>query len=245
MAPLLAACGTHEPVEDALVHAVTDPGDEVLDAGAHIGSFGLLLTGRRVTFVEPDPVVAAILRHNVERNLGRVEGCVVEAAVGASPGRASFTTDRDVQNQLVPDGSPGSVEVRVTTIDELSESTGARWQVLKLDLEGFDLEGLMGAARTIEADRPLILVETVKGGHEIRSLLASWNYEVCWYDWRHQQLVRFPDGWAGNFTFHTNMLAVPNERLGDTARRVAAFRPLEHFRADPPVARPVAPPELG
>lgn len=242
--PLLAGCGTHEPVEDALIHAVTSSGDRVVDAGAHIGSFGLLLSGRRVTCVEPEPSTARVLRHNVEASGASSLVAVVEAAVGAQDGVAAFTVDRDVQNQLVPAGSsPTAVEVDMTTIDSLV-GDDEPVALLKLDLEGFDLEGLRGAAKTIERDRPLILVETNRGGSDVRVHLADLGYVCCWFDWRNRRLLQVPLDWAGNFGFHSNLLAVPIERSAEVVAKVSAFDPVRHWSTDPPRLEVLSSPPL-
>lgn len=238
--PLLAACGTHEAVEDALAHALTSPGDLVVDAGAHIGSFGLRLAGRRVVFVEPEPLTAEVLRANVAASADVVEGEVIEAAVGSVAGRASFSVDRDVQNQIVPEGSAGSVEVEMVTVDAIRRERGPV-TLLKLDLEGFDLEGLLGASDTLAGDRPYVLVETTGGGLTIRDHLDRAGYECAWYDWRRRRLWRIPDGWAGNHDFHSNLLAVPRERLAEVADSVATYDAPGYWRSTAPRPRSFPP----
>ncbi len=85
-----------------------------------------------------------------------------ETAIGDSVGRALLGR---------PDASPGndglaslrngasapdSVEVAVTTIDALDlRNVG----LMKIDVEGFELPALRGAAATIERDRPRLMIE--------------------------------------------------------------------------------------
>lgn len=230
--PLLAACGTHEAVEDALATALTGPGDSVVDAGAHIGSFGLLLDRRRVTFIEAHPDTADVLRRNLHAST-QIEGKVLQVAVGAQPGQVSFTVDRDVQNQIVTEATDTSVAVEMVTIDSVCEAWPAL-ALLKLDLEGFDLDGLRGASATLARLRPFVFVETKFGGWEIRSWLLEANYGTFWYDWRHRRLADLHPEWKGNHDFHTNLVAVPIERVEEARRLVAEFDPRRHWESFSP-----------
>jgi FkbM family methyltransferase len=64
----------------------------MIDAGANIGFSSVYLACRwgatRIVAVEPDPENAELLRRNLAQN--GVEAEVIEAAVGAEDGEASF-----------------------------------------------------------------------------------------------------------------------------------------------------------
>ncbi len=140
----------------------------VIDVGASRGQFALLAAERfpsaRIVCFEPLPGP----RERIARVLGdRVE--VVGAAAGAETGRARLNVSaRDDSSSLLPIGSrqvsefPGTavsdeVEVRVTTLDEALPGELARPCLLKIDVQGFELEVLKGAEETLKSvDEALI-----------------------------------------------------------------------------------------
>lgn len=66
-------------------------------------------------------------------------------------------------------------EVRTVSVDSFNESV----DLIKLDIEGMELLALHGAARTIEASRPIVAVEMTKSdGAAIRAFFAARDYDV-------------------------------------------------------------------
>ena len=140
----------------------------VLDVGASRGQFALFadhtFPGAKIISFEPLPDAMAELQ--------KVLGSRVEAhstAVGSSPGTASINVSaRDDSSSLLPIGDrqveefPGtgaieSIEVPVSTLDDILTSPLIRPCLLKIDVQGFELEVLKGAARTLESvDEALI-----------------------------------------------------------------------------------------
>ena len=69
-----------------------------------------------------------------------------------------------------------TVNVRKLTLDEFSLP---RVDLIKLDIEGMELEAIEGASRTIAASRPIMLVEKVKiDAAQLRRALETRGYEV-------------------------------------------------------------------
>jgi len=138
----------YEPEVWRLVMAVLRPGDQVADVGAHIGLYSLALAQRvgptgQATAFEPDPGnYQHVLRHARLNGLG-AQLCVVNAAVGKQDGTISFSGDKDIQNQIVPAGTPGARQVPVVRLD--THFAGRRLDLLKVDVEGFEEEVLAGA----------------------------------------------------------------------------------------------------
>lgn len=139
---------SYEPEVWRLVMAVLRPGDQVADVGAHIGLYAVALARRvgpvgQTTAFEPDPGnYQHVLRHSRLNSLGS-QLCVVNAAVGKQDGMISFSGDKDIQNQIVPLGTPGARQVPVVRLD--THFAGRRLDLLKVDVEGFEEEVLAGA----------------------------------------------------------------------------------------------------
>jgi FkbM family methyltransferase len=69
------------------------------------------------------------------------------------------SANTDFIGQVVDHQAGPKVEVRLVALDDFRFT---RLDFLKLDIEGMELEALEGARRTVEACRPIMLVEYVK-----------------------------------------------------------------------------------
>ncbi|MDP1889649.1 MAG: FkbM family methyltransferase [Gemmatimonadaceae bacterium] len=161
-------------------------GARVFDLGAHQGVVALMLAGivgpaGQVVAVEAVAHNARVARRNAEAN-GFAQLAVVHAAIGDADGSLWF---EDRWNGAVS-AQPGvGVRVEAVTIDTLSSRYGAP-DVLFVDVEGFELQALRGAAQTLKAHQPDLYVEAhVGAGLErfgsVADLLAliPAGYELC------------------------------------------------------------------
>lgn len=74
------------------------------------------------------------------------------------------------------DYSKGTLKVETVTIDSFNLP---RLDLLKLDVEGMELEALDGAERTIERCKPIIYAEAVKVDREkLKTKLEAWGYKA-------------------------------------------------------------------
>ena len=145
------------PEEYAAFKAAVRPGAIVFDVGANIGAYTVLFAqwtgaaGRVVAF-EPSPQSIAGLREQVRLNgvADRVE--IVEAAVSRGPGSAAFDTGgASGTNALVPDAEPGAHVIRVetTSLDAFCAARAMHPSIVKIDVEGAELDVLRGARDTL------------------------------------------------------------------------------------------------
>lgn len=146
------------PEEYRAFRAAVRPGAVVLDVGANVGSYTLLFalwggaTGRVFAF-EPAPEARDGLRMHVALNglADRVE--IVAAAAGAAVGTARFRIDGASGANAIAAGLHGAasecIEVETTTIDAFCERHRTRPDVIKIDVEGAELDVLAGARRVL------------------------------------------------------------------------------------------------
>ena len=131
-----------------------------VDVGAHLGNHTVFLAkicGMRVLAFEPQPDVFAILQRNLELNGLGEQVTAVNAALGEVAGHGSMAralADNSGSARLSLDEAGG---VPVLTLDE--QIGDRKVDLIKIDVEGFELEVLKGAQRTIERDHPLIYAE--------------------------------------------------------------------------------------
>jgi FkbM family methyltransferase len=167
-----------------------------IDCGANIGvhsvEWAKAMTGwGSVLSIEAQERIYYALAGNIAIN-----NCFNASAVHAAVSSESGTMRIPTPNYLVP-SSFGSLElrqrsdtefigqpidykntviVRKLMIDELGLS---RVDLIKIDIEGMEMEALEGAARTIEATRPIMLVEKIKSdAGKLRQWLQTRGYAL-------------------------------------------------------------------
>ena len=164
------------------------PGAVVYDVGANIGFFSLLaarLTGPtgRVHAFEPVPESADAIRDHARLN--GLENVQVHAlAAGARAGEAvllrvgeaswSHLADRGWH----PDTSK-QLSTQVTTLDALVDAgTVEPPDVVKIDVEGSEVDVLAGMAELLRAHAPIVICELHETNTEVLELLTTAGYEV-------------------------------------------------------------------
>lgn len=85
-----------------------------------------------------------------------------------------------------------SETVEITTIDTYRQKYGLEVGVIKLDIEGNELEAIQGAENTIKQDKPILLISVYhqpKDLFAIKPLIESWNLgyqfmfrKLCFHD---------------------------------------------------------------
>jgi len=170
--------GTHEERVQEILAREVRAGSVVYDIGAHAGFFSLLssrLAGAdgRVLAFEPRAENIERLRRNIAANsAGNVE--VVPAAASDRAGEAPFVMHAStLEGYLAADGEISAARVRTETIDALVAGGMTPPDLMKIDVEGAEAAVIRGAARTIDAYRPLMLIEvhSVEAGRGVAAAL--------------------------------------------------------------------------
>lgn len=207
--------GYWEPLETEIFRSLLGPGALVIDVGANFGHYALTAAnaigpkGLVIAF-EPHPKPFALLATNrkllpednllaVQAGLGSCDGTMEIHTDAANPGGHSFYA----WNLRGTDGS--SHRVPVHALDSfLSERVHDRAvDVIKIDVQGFEMEVLRGAVRTIERDQPAVLCEVTpealhhagSGVEEILGFFRTRGYsaEVLLTDNGSVKLMDYPE----------------------------------------------------
>ena len=184
---------------DLLYHlAVKGPrGGLVIDVGANIGNhavfFGKFLAQHTVC-IEPSRRLGPILRRNLAAN-GVANYSVLQYAVGDSAGFGQLVIPQDAQDNcgvarlVVAEeavrrcGTDDPVAVRTldSVLADLDKELGLMpLQLIKIDVEGMQLDVLRGARRVLMDRRPQLVVEAATDDEKaaIDRFLAEFGYEA-------------------------------------------------------------------
>lgn len=161
-------------------------GGTFVEGGAHVGLIAMQVAHARpiahLHAFEPHPTKFAALKANAERN-----GVDLHAnPVGLSD--AAGARPYDVQRHAVDDGASGSIPV-VTLDDYADQHQIEHIDVLKLDIEGHEINALRGARKLIEDGR--IGAITMEATHETDGDPLTYLKELGF------SRVRMPDTRAG------------------------------------------------
>lgn len=159
----------------ALVRRIVGVGDSVVDAGANVGFYTLLLArlvgaGGSVLAFEPFPAHADLLERSIAENGFGDRVRLERSAIGSERGAMSLVQAVKTTNAggayLAPTGAPipaghAATPTPVVRLDDIVERRPVRF--LKLDIEGAEPLAVAGARNVIENDRPVILSELHRG----------------------------------------------------------------------------------
>jgi FkbM family methyltransferase len=219
--PCLEVYGEYSRQEWLLLSQIVTRGMTVVEAGANIGAHTVPLAracapGLLYAF-EPQLPVLGLLCDNLNANaINNVRP--IPAACGAEVGEARVppldyaATVNFGGVSLKACGEPGQL-VRVQPVDGLNLSACG---LLKIDVEGFEVEVIRGATETIRRCRPIIYVENDRVEHQqaLISDISSLGYRLYW----HTPYIADEGNFNGathrifpSAIFSINMLCVPAE----------------------------------
>ena len=166
VAPFLLEWGVYEKNETELFKSLTKKGMVVVDVGANIGYYTLLaarLVGEagRVFAFEPDPHNFDLLCKNIEIN-GYGNVVPVRKAVFSKSGKMKlFLDESNLGGHSLSEANvdtSGSVTVEVTSLDDYFGNTDSRIDVIKMDVQGSEMDVLEGMTNTINRNDDLKII---------------------------------------------------------------------------------------
>ncbi len=174
------------------IYSILDSNDTYVDVGAHIGDSSLLAASKiktgKVIACEPTPNIYAELLANIRLNNFERKIIPLQKAVSDKVGTAFFSLEAasEVNHLLLSSKKGKSIKVPTTTIDSLVEKYSLKdITILKIDVEGFELEVLKGAIKSLRSKKiDMILFEVNPASQmiekkliEIEALLSKFSYE--------------------------------------------------------------------
>jgi FkbM family methyltransferase len=167
----------------------------LLDCGANYGYWSVLVSSapygsHKAIAIEPSSQNFAKLKHNAEINGNRFEA--MRCAIGADRGTARLSGTKHEALSIVG-GAGGGEEVPVITLDALLDDgkvSASGKYLIKLDVEGVEIEAIKGGARLLQADSVLLCEEHGNDPHHTvsRYILDQTPLKLIVYDPRSNRL---------------------------------------------------------
>jgi FkbM family methyltransferase len=231
----LIAVGIPDLAELSFVVSVIRPGEFLVDVGAHIGLYTIVAArqGARVLAFEPSQCAREALLASARLNGVEASITCFSCALSNKNATARFTTGLDVGNHLVEvtdaRAASASIEVEMRSLDDVLASLPDKAvpRVIKVDVEGSDLDVLRGAEGILVQARPFVVIEVWDGGREVRAWLEERGYVVYAYDSKERVLRELP---ADFRAWQFNFVCVHKSRLEEARNLLAA--------GESPVLRP-------
>lgn len=164
--------GGYEPRESRWLSSVVRPGWKMIDVGANIGYFSMLvekLSGGTADIYSFEPLGENFEYLNENRRLNAFDRIrTYNMALGDRETELAFSVPsagNTGQGRILVEGENVAVDglierVRVTTLDAFVEENGISGiDFIKMDVEGAEALVLAGARSTILRDRPLMMIE--------------------------------------------------------------------------------------
>jgi len=175
--------GIYEPEMQQALSSCLRPGAVLYDIGANAGFFSLLAAkcvgaeGQVFAF-EPDPKNAEAAR--AQFKLNGLQNChLVELAVGRETGMASFECAGS-ESKFAEGKAEACITIPVITLDDFLKDHRAP-DVVKMDVEGAELDAMLGGMKIFERDRPPVWLIELHGEKQARGvwdILTKQGYEI-------------------------------------------------------------------
>jgi FkbM family methyltransferase len=161
-----------------------------MDIGSNVGlrSVYSLSTSRNTILIDPNPEVNKITKSMIELNgfknysveqIGLSDseiGGELKFYISSSAYMSSFNKEHAAQDKIV-----GEIIIPVTSIDKyIASKPEVKPGILKIDVEGFEMNVLKGAKNTLEKYKPAIVIEILDMGENRNAIvdyLAQFSYK--------------------------------------------------------------------
>ncbi|MFH1503085.1 MAG: FkbM family methyltransferase [Candidatus Diapherotrites archaeon] len=152
-----------------------------VDVGSHIGRFSILLAknGSNVLAIEPSSSNYKQLYKNILfNNLNNIEilnmGCSNREGIG----KLAMTKGYTGNNTFLERKGKNIEKVKLRKLDNLINKKMDNKDIIKIDVEGFEIRVLKGMEKILKTQSPIIITEILcdKDKKEINDFLNKFNY---------------------------------------------------------------------
>ena len=170
-----------------VLFSLCKPASYVIDVGTNIGWTLLNLAQRspqgKIVGFEPDPYNYQVCKENIQLNhLNNI--VLLQRGLGAQAAKTTMevrTPNNRGGNRISPATTPGSIEVTIERLDQVEElKSWTRVDLIKIDVEGYELDVLQGAEGLLQKHQPILFIEIDDNnlkdqGHSAHALISFLN----------------------------------------------------------------------
>jgi FkbM family methyltransferase len=159
-----------------------EPDSVIFDVGANIGNHSIYfakICSSRVYSFEPQKSVFAILERNVMLNQLENQILLFNTALGSTSGRGNILVE-DTSNlgssRVVVENNG---DIQIDSLDSLMLDKIDRIDLIKIDVEGMELDVLKGSVEILNKFKPLLYIETKsqEDFNRVYSFLKKFGYK--------------------------------------------------------------------
>ena len=234
----LVAYGEYEPLETKVLSSFARGSRAIIDVGANVGYYSIELNhvqpkeGKLVCF-EPVATTCVQLERNIELN--KLQKMVTVFNLGLSDRDLTTTmflpkksgSSAASARNLHPDEEFTSQVVMMTSLDKVYPTLGLNGcDLIKIDVEGGELNVIQGALETIKRFRPVIFAELLRkwsayfsyDPNEVLEILQKLNYICFGVSTEFRRIEKFKvDDFETNFVFVHEDSLIQAKRIFDEA----------------------------
>lgn len=169
-----------EPHIEKLFKQYVKPGDTVIDIGGHIGTHSINLSrcvGPKGTVHVFEPQAKLFTELLVNAFLNHCENIKPHRfALGAEQKSAQIVHPNQTNEGMAYIG-PGGENISMSTLDSFNINNVS---LIKIDIEGYEIEALKGGLETIKRSKPVMIIEVFRGPEceEKLNFIRSLGYQV-------------------------------------------------------------------
>ena len=171
--------------------------DVVFDCGASVGHWswevGKLFKGTQIIAIEPNPKVTPVTINQLSKL--NPQPIIEECAIGAENGTAFLNIWDNDETKMSGSslkehvqGNPlQKIEVKLKTLDTISNEHNIQPTLVKLDLQGYELDALKGASKLLQSTEVFIIEFGCLQAYIDRTtpndlMSLMYNNDYCLYD---------------------------------------------------------------
>lgn len=206
------------------------PGGLFVDVGANVGYWSLLAAARgsRVIAFEPGPPMVESFKENIALNPQLHDIDIRPVAVSDHPHDALLSIPENGERGLANLHSTGGsgVTIQAQTLDQALAIITTPIDVLKMDIEGHEVQALAGAEDTFARLRPRLVAVELVGAHLARAGKRPEDVTQWLLDHHYTPTHWLPDRWmpGGGESYRPDPSMLLRSRLPDNMNGNSVWR---------------------
>ncbi len=168
------ALGKYERYETAIMLTQLNINSVVVDVGANIGYYTLLMAKKckKVYAIEPDKKCFEILKKNVEENNLKNVVLINKAASNKKENRFLIKDEENQGNSRISEMRNEKIDTRIMTETLDNMLINEQYiSLIKVDTQGFEPEVIKGAKKIIKRDKPTLFLEYTPGEYKDNKMI--------------------------------------------------------------------------